>query len=171
MQTSRFQLGLMATLALGLGFALSSATATGYPAGASVSHGANPIVSAGGTTYDAETKTLFTAPTFQDLIVTDLILTSTSVMTCKKGHLTELTLGSGEVVGQFQTSSSVARRYYEYDSSPGLSVQHRFASGLRVPAGDSLIMTVTDTGSHGDSCTPTTSYGVRYSVSGYFAQP
>ena len=171
MQTSRFELGLMVSLALGLGFTLSSATAIGYPAGPSVSFSANPIVATGGTTFDAESKPLFTAPADQDLIVTDLVLTSTSHMQCKKGHLSELTLGSGAVLGQFETSSSTARRYYEYDSSAGVSIQHNFGSGLRIPAGDSLTMNVTETSSHGDSCSPTTSYGVRYSVSGYFAQP
>jgi hypothetical protein len=49
MVTSRFQLGLIATLAVGLGFSLSSSEAIGYPAGPVVSLGANPIVSVGGT--------------------------------------------------------------------------------------------------------------------------
>ena len=43
MQTSRFQLGLIATLAVGLGFSLSSSDAVGYPAGPAVSLGTNPI--------------------------------------------------------------------------------------------------------------------------------
>ena len=43
MQTSRFQLGLIATLAVGLGFSLSSSEAVGYPSGAAVSMGANPV--------------------------------------------------------------------------------------------------------------------------------
>ena len=43
MQTSRFQLGLIAALAMGLGLALSSSPAIGYPAGAAVSFGANPL--------------------------------------------------------------------------------------------------------------------------------
>ncbi len=92
-------------------------------------------------------------------------------MSCKKSHLSELVLSSGTVVGQFETSSSTARRYYEYDSSPGLSVQHGFRAGIRVPAGEEITMTVTETGAHGDSCSPSTSYGVRYSLSGYYAQP
>ncbi len=42
MVTSRFQLGLIAALAAGLGFSLSSSEAVGYPAGAAVSQDAAP---------------------------------------------------------------------------------------------------------------------------------
>ena len=70
MQTSRFQLGLMATLALGLGFSLASSDAVGYPAG-SVSMGANPVLSVGGV-VSSTTDDLFTAPADQDVVVTDV---------------------------------------------------------------------------------------------------
>ena len=49
MQTSRFQLGLIATLAVGLGFSLASSNAIGYPTGPTVSYAANPRWSATGT--------------------------------------------------------------------------------------------------------------------------
>ena len=49
MQTSRFQLGLIAALAVGLGFSLSSSDAVGYPAGAPISLGSNPMWSQMGT--------------------------------------------------------------------------------------------------------------------------
>ena len=44
MHTSHFQLGLIAALAVGLGFSLASTDAVGYPASA-VSYGESPVVS------------------------------------------------------------------------------------------------------------------------------
>jgi hypothetical protein len=47
MVTSRFQLGLIATLAIALGFTLASSEAVGYPAGSAVSFHENPVVAIG----------------------------------------------------------------------------------------------------------------------------
>jgi hypothetical protein len=77
---------------------------------------------------------------------------------------------SGAVMGDFETNSAYAIKYYDYDSSVGQMVSHRFSSGLSVPAGESVTLTVTQTGSYG-SCSSSSSYGVRYTVSGYLAQP
>ena len=133
-----------------------------------VGYGQNPLVSIGGTAYHNETKTLFTAPADQDIVVTDLVLTSYSHMNCKRNHKSELILGSGAVLGQFETHSAISRG--SYSSSVGLSVQHAFSSGVRIPAGDTLTFVVTETGTDGSSCGSSTSYGVRYMFSGYYAQ-
>ncbi len=170
MQTSRFQLGLMAVLAIGLGYTLSSSQAVGYPAGAVVSAGANPIVSVGGEVRHASSTDLLTAPSDQDIILTDLVLTSWSDMDCKRSHQSRLILSSGTVVGEFETNSGNAMRYYDYDSDSGLSISHSFSSGLRVPAGETLSLEVNQTGNFG-SCDSGGGYGVRYAVSGYQAQP
>lgn len=136
--------------------------------GTSIGYGQNPLVSIGGSAYDAETKVLFTAPADQDIIVKDLILTSFSNINCKRGHKSELILGSGAVLGQFETSNGA---YSNSDNtmSNGLSIQHAFAGGLRVPAGDTLTFVVTQTDVDG-YCPNSNSYGVRYMVSGYYAQ-
>jgi hypothetical protein len=171
MQTSHFQLGLIATLAVGLGFSLSSSDAIGYPAGAAVSYGSNPVVSAGGSVYaGAGSRVLLTAPSDQDLVLTDVVLTSFSDSSCKRSHHSSLTLDSGDIVAQFETSSPYAQRYHEYASSTGLSVQHHFGSGLIVPTGQSVTIDVSQTDSFG-SCGTEHSFGVRYAVSGYHAQP
>jgi hypothetical protein len=170
MQTSRFQLGLIATLAMGLGFTLSSPPASGYPAGAAVSYGANPLVSAGGSIVNGGSEVVVTAPSDQALVLTDLLLTSYSDMPCKRVHRTVMESSSGAVMGEFETSSAYAIKYYDYDSSAGQMVSHRFSSGLSVPAGESVTLTVTQTGSYG-GCDSSSSYGVRYSVSGYYTQP
>ncbi len=48
MADSRFQTTLITALALGLGFTLASSNAVGYPAGAAVSLGSNPVASFAG---------------------------------------------------------------------------------------------------------------------------
>jgi hypothetical protein len=72
MVTSRFQLGLIATLAVGLGLSLSSSEAVGYPAGPVVSLGANPVWSDGGLVAVSGTKEVLTVPVGQTFIVTTL---------------------------------------------------------------------------------------------------
>jgi len=168
MQTSRFQLGLIAALSCALGLALSTSPAIGYPAGPSVSYGLNPVVSSGGLVYATESATVVTAPADQDVIVTDVLLSSNTDANCIRSHQSTLTLSSGTVVGIFDTSSSWAQKYYDWDSSPGMSVNHTFGSGIRVPAGQSLNLAISQSWSQG-SCSGT--YGVAYSISGYRSQP
>ena len=155
--------GIVLGIALGVGIQHVQALP-----GTSIGYGQNPLVSIGGSAYDAETKILFSAPGDQDIIIKDLILTSFGNMTCKRAHKSELILGSGAVLGQFETSNG---SYNNSDNamSNGLSVQHAFAGGLRVPAGDTLTFVVTQSAGEGD-CPKSTSYGVRYIVSGYYAQ-
>lgn len=175
MVTSRFQLGLIATLAIALGFTLASSEAVGYPAGSAVSFHENPVVAIGGTAYSSEAaKTLFLAPADQDLIITDVVLTSTSNLVCQRTHKTEFSTSSGDVLGQFETSSGYTKTYGSAwgASSDGRAIAQTYSAGLRVAAGDTLLVGVVQTSSYTiDGCDPTGSHGVRYSVSGYHAQP
>lgn len=155
--------GMVLGLAIGVGMQQVDALP-----GTSIGYGQNPLVSIGGSAYDGETKVLFTAPIDQDIIVKDIILTSFTNMTCKRSHKSEFILGSGAVLGQFETVT--ANYNGTHGSSSGLSIQHSFASGIRVPAGDTLTFVVTEFGNYGNSCGSNGNYGVRYSVSGYHAQ-
>jgi hypothetical protein len=168
---SQFQVALISCLSLGLGYSLSSSMAQGYPAGPTVSYGLNPVVSIGGTAYSGETKALLTAPIDHDLVVTDVVLSSSTSITCKRTHKSEFLSSGGAVLGQFETSSATSRQYSDWESSDGSSVQHRFGSGLRVPAGESLSFAVVQTGQNGPYCPSEAGYGVRYAVSGYYANP
>ena len=154
-------------IALGIGIGVGVQQVQALP-GTSIGYGQNPLVSIGGSAYDGETKVLLTAPVDQDIIVKDLILTSFSNINCKRGHKSELILGSGAILGQFETSNG---SYNNSDNamSTGLSIQHAFAGGLRIPAGDTLTFVVTQTTQEG-YCPTSTNYGVRYMVSGYYAQ-
>ena len=142
MQTSRFQLGLIATLAVGLGFSLSSSEAVGYPAGAAVSLGANPVWSTGGT---PATSAVVASPVGEDLIITDFVMGGSNTY----WHRVEFTLSDGTVVAGF--------------SSTGVRPNTvNFESGIRVPAGDTLTMSFECYSGRGD---------FRYTLSGYHAQP
>lgn len=72
MATNRLQIGLIATLALGLGFSLASSPAIGYPAGAAVSMGTNPRWSATKSITSSSSATVLTVPAGQVAIVTGL---------------------------------------------------------------------------------------------------
>ncbi len=175
MQTSHFQLGLIATLAVGLGFSLASSNAVGYPAGSAISFHNNPVVSIGGTAYsDEAAKVLFTAPADQDLIITDVVIGSTSNLLCQRTHKTEISTSSGDVLGQFETSSGYTKTRGSSwgTSSDGRSVNHSYVAGLRVAAGETLLVGVEQSGLYTvDSCDSSDSHGVRYSISGYHSQP
>ena len=175
MQTSRFQLGLMCALSLALGLVLASGDAIGYPAGSTISSASNPVVSIGGTAYTEEAaKPLLTAPSDQVLIVTDVVLTSTSDMDCKRNHKSELSTSSGAIVGQFETSSGIVSSYAHYwaVASDGQKISHTYDSGLRLNPGETLFLGVMETGAYSyTGCDPVGYHGVRYSISGYHAQP
>ena len=162
-KTGKLWVGLVLGAAIGFGIQQVQALPS-----ASIGFGQNPLVSIGGTAYHGETKVLFTAPADQDIIVKDVILTSFSNMTCKRSHKGELILGSGSVLGQFETVT--ASYNGTHGSSNGLSIQHSFSGGIRIPAGDTLTFMVTESGTYGSSCSSNGSYGVRYMVSGYHAQ-
>jgi len=147
MVTSRFQLGLIATLAVGLGFSLASSEAIGYPAGAVVSSGSNPVIAVGGT-VSSSTAGLFTAPVDQDVVVTDVWLTMAS-RSCSAN--VQLTTSEGATVSMVKVLEGATAR--------PTSIQHSFGSGLPLPAGQTL--QITESG----GCS------VAYTISGYYAQP
>ena len=154
MQTSRFQLGLIATLAVGLGFSLSSSDAVGYPAVAAVSMGENPVWSTGGHYNSSSPTVVMTAPADQDVVVTDVVLTFDCV-SCDPD--VDLKVG-GTTVGSYAYRNLEHYGASRSHVSSPFPIQHNYTSGLRVPAGESLTIQVSR-----DS--------VNYSLSGYYTQP
>jgi hypothetical protein len=164
MQTSRFQLGLIATLAVGLGFSLASSEAVGYPAGGVVSLGTNPVIAKAGSVNEAAVEVL-EVPTESLLVVTDLLLTMKQ-KSC--GSRVSLVTGGGEIIAKVDLHShseriDVAGSTYTVraalSNSQPTTLQHAFSSGLPVNGGDTL--TIIETG----GC------DVAYTLSGYYAQP
>ena len=147
MQTSHFQLGLVATLAHALGIYLSSTPAEGYPAGPVVSKGSNPIINSGGSVSVDGWFEVIRATSDHDLVVTDVVLSAD----VSGAGTPRLRLDSGEDVGQVFVFGG------SYHS--GGAVHLNLQTGIRVPAGQALEM---ETG---------TSNTIRYLFSGYLAQP
>ena len=163
----RFQALLTTGLAMGLGATLmtlvSSNDATAYPNGA-VSYGANPVVSTGGTA--SATQTVFSAPSAHEIVVTDVVLTGKGGSQISNYYypchsVLTLVAGSGATVASFRLSTDSYRRYYNESGTTGqsMTVSHTFASGLPLPAGDTLDLT------HTGDCE------VEYTLSGYYAEP
>jgi hypothetical protein len=167
MQTSRFQLGLIATLAVGLGFSLASSQANGYPGGAAVSLGANPVVSVGGSISRTGSVTVLAAPSTQDIVVNDIGLDfEVTDSTCLGTVVATFTVAStGEVLAKRAMSMNWWSNGY---SGQGQRTDIAMNSGLRVPAGDAMTLTIST--SMWDSCGASAN-NLVYTLAGHYAQP
>ena len=181
MTNSRFHLSLTTVLAMGLGatltHALTPSTAAGYPAGVAVSYGGNPVVSSAGTVALGSSESALTTSADQDLVITDAILSvSSSDGSCKGSVDFTLTLSGGTALGHFTSdltgnhpwvSSPYITAAYGYSSGTDPTQAVHFTSGIRVPAGETVVVHTTGRAiSCGDS-----SVSARYTLSGYLAQP
>ena len=155
MVTSRFQLGLIATLAVGLGFSLSSSEAVGYPAGAAVSLGANPVVSDTGELTTTATA-VFSVPDGQQLILTDVIVSARRVPSsgCSSSHSKEMLIetSSGDQLAVFGLQGVKSDRQV-----------FGYRSGIVVAPGETVLVR------HSEDCAG--GLFLNYSISGYYAQP
>ena len=150
MHAHRFHLMLTTGLAICLGAAGAAAglptVAIGYPAGSAVSMGSNPVQSWGGATSSAVVRS---APSDQDLVITDVNLSCNYMCDTR----VELQRSDGHVLGSFWVSGGYGT---SYDT---LAIQQSFTSGLRLPAGQDLILA------------SSSGAAVAYTLSGYQAQP
>ena len=109
----------------------------------SIDYGNNPVVSKGGyASNNTGDVTIFSAPSDQDIMITDYEITTNYSYGCSPS----LRLASGGVLAYWSIS---AARHIEASKR----------SGLRVPAGDSVILTA--------NC----SSSVYYTISGHYARP
>ena len=168
MQTSRFQLGLMCSLALCLGYVLAAQEAVGYPAGAAVSYGTVPIRSYAGTIAMDSSVVLDTIPDDQDFIVTDISLGGQSLdFDCIDLINIDLTTSAGPVA-----SFSVSTAYCSSGgcSSDSLSGVNSLRSGVRVPSGETLSLTSSQHNAYTlQGCYAERNSQTRYTISGYFS--
>ena len=165
MQTSRFQLGLVATLAVGLGFSLASSDAVGYPAG-TVSLGSNPIFSSGGNLNGTDSINLsaLVSPG-SALVITDVILSVSDEYSSCFGN-SRVTIREGST-----TLASFAVGVSNDDRNRGMynpNLVSTLRSGILISPGVAPTVAV-ESLSEG-SCEDG-SMGVEYTVSGYYAQP
>jgi hypothetical protein len=150
-QSFNFTVALAIGLGAALSYVFSSATAIGYPASSAVSTGSNPVWSKGGE-VDGVTISVMDAPSDQDVVITDVVL-SFSNSNCYSR--VEIRTDTGDILAFFRLRQT--DEYYR--TSEPTSIQHSFNSGLPVPAGQTLVLQ---------------EYGgcdVAYTLSGYYAQP
>ena len=150
MQNSSFQLVLVASLALGLGLSLASKEAVGYPSGAAVSAGTNPVWSVGGHIDAAGSTPVLSAPEDADLVITDVYFTSQCANCAVRIAL--------------DTSTEQVASYKYWQATAGGTVtsphpvKQSMSSGIRIPAGESLSISIS-------------SHYIDYTLSGYLARP
>jgi hypothetical protein len=166
MRTSHFQLGLIATLAIGLGYSLSSAQAVGYPAGAAVSLGSNPVVSTGGQLVGSDSATPLTAPDDSSLVITSVVLSSFDPGAGCIGNSSVVFSDGTDVLARFIVGLSRPGHssYTSYEPAAVVSLP----SGIHLPAGAALTMTSTQ--NYQEHCAGGT-VNIEYTLSGYYAQP
>lgn len=165
MQTSRFQLGLIATLAVGLGFSLASSDAIGYPAGPTISLGTNPLVAKGGTITGTDSASILTAPPDQQVVITDLIVSAWDQNDGCAGQSNIQLLVDGVSVaslhgGLYRPSAN----FSTFSSVVKLDLQ----SGI--PVGPDQALTI-QTNQISQSYCSGGFIDFRYTVTGYYAQP
>ena len=170
MTHDRFHLVLTVSLAGLVGFGaahlLSSGDAVAYPTGPAVSYGANPVRSFGGSVAWGDTATLTPSASGQDFVITDAVFTVGSTENgCNYSH------GYVSIADSTQTLAEFA--LWMYRDVHTTDAGHSFASGLRIPEGDSVTLEATEYWSEltaGD-CTGSNMPAVHYAISGYYAEP
>lgn len=160
---SHYQFNVSVFLALGLGvtltLVLSPTDAVGYPSTA-VSLGQNPVLAMAGEALDGSVVTLFSPGEGNDFVVTDVVLTmGRSGWTTCQSTVTLSLASDGHYVGRFSLQADGNTTSYNGAGTNQAQVSHSFTSGILVPSGDSLQLSVS-------TCEP-----VNYTLSGYYAQP
>jgi len=133
-----------------------------YPGGTSVSLGTNPVFAHGGNLGIAANTTVFTAPADQIKIVTDITLGLTQTSrSCELSLTVRLKTDEDVVLAEFGVGMP------DLYNHPGSAQGYHFQSGLPLAAGQSLIV---ETETAYQECS-SSYYRLRYTISGYSAQP
>jgi hypothetical protein len=160
---------LNTALAFGFGvtltISLQTQTAEGYPAGAVVSTGVNPVVSVGGELEGTASHTPLTAPSDQGLLITDIVLTASDSSPYCRAHSTITIHDGGSPLATFAVGMTPDTRSY---SNHQQLVPIRLSSGIFIAPGNTL--TIETSPRYQDGCGGST-MEVEYTLSGYHTQP
>ncbi len=165
MHLTHFHLCLTTALSIGLGYALSSTPASGYPAGAAVSTGNNPIRSvAGSMSLSSETSRtgVLAAPSTHDLIITDVLTGLNQNSDYCDGN------GMLAIVGDDGVEYAQLPVYMTHmDNAHPTATTLQAISGIRIPTGVSVSVQWTWTRQQCGS----DSYHLSYNIAGYLSEP
>lgn len=154
---------LTTALAMGLGASLMASSADGYPASSSISYGANPVMSVGGSFTGSgftATHTPIVATDDHDFVVTDVVLGiyMNSGSLCGADVRLQAVVG-GDVVGRFVIPHGDSNR-----GKNGTNV--RLSSGIRIPKGQAIELSIPG---RTYACGSDSNWTVDYTLSGYHA--
>jgi hypothetical protein len=158
--TTGLAIGLGATLTL----ALQARDAVGYPAGAVVSTGSNPVVSAGGQLDGTTSDSPLSATADQSLVITDVILSVSNVASSCRAHAIVSLNAGGASLARFAVGVTSDSRSYDNHEPQMIA---RLSSGIHVPPGSTLV--IDNTQQYTSGCSG--NLKVEYTLSGYYAQP
>ncbi len=124
-----------------------------YPGGSAVSLGSNPLFAHGGSVGVNTDVTVFTAPADQIMVITDI--------SCELSLMVRIKTDTGAVLGEYGIGMP------DLYNHPGNAQGYSFQSGLPVQPTQALVI---ETESAYREC-DTSTYRLRYTLSGYSAQP
>ena len=165
MQSSRFSTVLIAALSVALGVAASSSPAIGYPAGAAISLGSNPVRSAAGELSipsDTSTGTILSSSADASMVITDILVGFFQKANHCRGSGIARVVGSDGV-----TYANLPIYITTLGNSSSHVSQISTQSGFVVPAGTSLSI---EWGWGWRECGESY-YTLAYNVSGYLVAP
>ena len=119
--------------------------------------GSNPVVVAAGSS----STTLFTAPSDQIILISDIILSATGHnggLTSCISHI-QILLSSGTVIGDFRLMADGNDQHAVGSQHSPSNISHSFRAGLPIPASQSASISISG------NCS------VSYTIAGYHAQP
>ena len=140
--------------------------AAAYPAGTVVSTGVNPVAAYGGEVLGTTPSVVLTASADQDFVVTDVnLMPRYDNIGCRAMLGVSLNLDTGgSAVAQYQLNWEV--NVTSNSNTTPTHVDSHLNSGIRVPAGSSLSITLANHYIWGCG-----NWGVTYTLSGYHATP
>jgi len=161
---------LTTTLAIGLGasatMAINSKSAQGYPAGASISTGHNPLFSLTGMLTGTETQSLTTVPSDQGMVITDIVLSGTDGYdSCVAHSIVTLDNGSTDLANFSVGLTYDTRAFISHEQV----ISAPLTSGIYLEPGQTLGIRTNQRYARG-SC-ESSNMEVLYTLTGYYAQP
>ncbi len=145
-----------------LPFVCWSGLASAYPGGTAVSLGSNPLFSHGGNMGPTDSSTVFSAPSDQIMVITDVTLGLTqAARNCEMSLSVTLKTSTEDVLAEFAIGMP------DLNNHPGTAQGYHFVSGIPILPGQSLVIETTEKYAECSSSI----YRLRYTLAGYSAQP
>ena len=165
MESSRFSIALIAVLSVSLGAALTASPAEGYPGGAAISQGSNPVRSGSGSIHIESTPStgdIIASTATQQLIITDLMIGFVQQSNHCRGAGEARLVGSDGV-----TYANIPVHSTTLNNAQTMSTQFSARSGFAIPTNTAVHLEwvwAWNECSRGE-------FGLAYNLTGYLSTP